>query len=325
MKLPTLPALEEQLIIDKGEYLIMKSENFKESLAFFRNTQRGEGLKISTAKAYATDVEGFLKFLEEERKVTSLDKISTILITIYRNSLMEKGFSPMTIDRKVISISKFFAFLADNGCLETNPMSRFRHKRQPKDSKVPEYLPFHEIRQIIAAAKRYGDINAKRDSSLLATYAFTGCRREEAVNLDWQQIDFTNKALLLMRSKTSNFDTLPVHKDLYNHLLEYYTERRECLQRYPNPQTPVFYGDKGDRISLKTVNRLFLKYAKLAGIEREFSITPHVFRNSFCTHLAAQGFSLSEIAYLTGHKDLNTLRRYIKLTVNKYKNIDEFI
>jgi integrase/recombinase XerD len=238
---------------------------------------------------------------------------------------MEKRFSPTTIDRKVVSITKYFTCLADNGYLERNPMSKFRHKRQPKDSKVPEFIFFHEMRQIIAAAKRYGDINAKRDAALLATYAFTGCRREEAVNLDWKQINFTNKALLLMRSKTSNFDTLPMHKELYNYLLEYYMERKDCLQRYPDPHSPVFYGDKGNRISLKTVNRLFLKYAKLAGIEREFSITPHVFRNSFCTHLAIQGYSLAEIAFYTGHKDLNSLRKYIKLTVGQYKNIDEYI
>jgi integrase len=145
MKLSTLPALEEQLIKIKGKYLIMKSENFKESLAFFRNTLMGEGLKKSTAKTYVTDVEA---------------------------------------------------------C------------------------------QIIAAAKRYGDINAKRDSALLAICAFTGCRIEEAAN----QIDFSDRTLLLTRSKTSNFNKLHIHKELYNSLLEYYTERSDCLQRYPDPQ-----------------------------------------------------------------------------------------
>jgi len=177
--------------------------------------------------------------------------------------------------------------------------------------------------QIIATAKRDGDVNANRDAALLATYAFTGCRREEAANLTWGQIDFERKTLLLKRAKVSNYDTLQIHEDMYTHLMDYYLERMHCQSKYPKPNAPVFCGENGLKISLKTVNRLFLKYAKLAGIQQEFSITPHIFRNSFCTHLAVEGYTTHEIAQFTGHKDCNTLRRYIKMTVNQYKDINK--
>jgi len=302
----------------------MKSKEFMESLTFFRNTQVGEGLRNSTVKAYGADVEKFLIFLEEERKITSLEKIKFQYITIYRDSLLKKGFKLTTIERKMDSLSKYFACLADNEWLPVNLMGRFKQKRQPTEQ-IPHFLPLDKMSQIIAAAKRDGDVNANRDAALLATYAFTGCRREEAANLTWGQIDFERKTLLLKRAKVSSYDTLQIHDDLFTLLMDYYLERKQCQLKYPKPNIPVFCGEKGLKISLKTVNRLFLKYAKLAGIQQEFSITPHIFRNSFCTHLAVQGFTSREIAHFTGHKDSNTLDRYIKMTVNQYKDITKFM
>ena len=298
----------------------MKSKTFNESLAFFRNTQMGEGLRNSTVSAYGADVEKFLIFLEEERKISSLEKIKFEFITIYRNSLQNKGLKHTTIDRKMDSLSKYFAFLADNECLPVNLLGRFKQKRQPKEQS-PHFLTLDKICQIITAAKRDGDVNANRDAALLATYAFTGARREEAVNLTWGQINFERRTLLLKRGKVSNYDTLQIHEDLHALLMDYYRERMQCQLKYPKPHTPVFCGEKGLKISLKTVNRLFLKYAKRAGIQEEFSITPHIFRNSFCTHLAIEGYTSNEIAHYTGHKDINTLGKYIKVTVNNYKDI----
>lgn len=129
----------------------------------------------------------------------------------------------------------------------------------------------------------------------------------------------------MVREKVSNFNGVKIHKELLELLMDYYQECMQCQLKYPHPDAPVFYGENGPQVSLKTVNRLTLKYAELAGIQREFSITPHIFRNSFCTHLAIQGFSLKEIAEYTGHKDLNTLEKYLKQTVTQYKNIDDFI
>jgi len=114
----------------------MKSKEFMESLTFFRNTQMGEGLRNSTVNAYGADVEKFLIFLEEERKITSLEKIKFQYITIYRDSLLKKGFKLTTIDRKMDSLSKYFACLATNEWLPVNLMGSFKQKRQPTELRM---------------------------------------------------------------------------------------------------------------------------------------------------------------------------------------------
>ncbi|EOC99280.1 Site-specific tyrosine recombinase [Caldisalinibacter kiritimatiensis] len=58
------------------------------------------------------------------------------------------------------------------------------------------------------------------------------------------------------------------------------------------------------------VFRIIKKYAKLAGVE----VHPHILRHQFCHDLLTLGESISTVAELAGHSDINTTYRYTLAT-----------
>jgi len=100
---------------------------------------------------------------------------------------------------------------------------------------------------------------------------------------------------------------------LYKVLNQLYMEKK------PDPDDPVFISNKGNRLSNTAFNQMFQKYVKLSGLKKDFNITSHVFRHSFCTHLVKQGIPLIAIQRYTGHRDINSLNVYSHVSSEQKK------
>ena len=74
-------------------------------------------------------------------------------------------------------------------------------------------------------------------------------------------------------------------------------------------------------LSVKAVRYLIQKHGRAARISEE-KLHPHSFRHTFCVNLTLAGVPLHVIQELTGHKMLDTLRVYLKVT---QRETDEII
>jgi len=70
---------------------------------------------------------------------------------------------------------------------------------------------------------------------------------------------------------------------------------------------------EGKPLSTKAIRYLIKKHGKTAGIPDE-KLHPHSFRHAFCVNLARAEVPLHIIQELSGHKTLNTLRIYLRIT-----------
>lgn len=271
----------------------------------------------STIKAYRSDLQQFKVFLNlrYQALLDNLAGLKTCHVIQYKEYLLrEKGFARRTVDRKYFAFRKFCKYLKMAGFLETNPVLEVNHTKYVPGTE-PNGLIWDEVYLIIDMAVLFGKANTMRDVAILSVLAYTGCRRSDALLLQWKDINFREGTISIYRKKTKSYDYLPMHPKLMDALKQYYAEHRF------QPKGPLFLSKKGKRLSVTAMKKVLEKYVKYSGIQKDFSITPHTFRHSFITNNVKAGVSLPEIQAYTGHSDLESLKAYVHFSIEDKKNL----
>jgi len=166
-------------------------------------------------------------------------------------------------------------------------------KQQLKDSEY--HLSSQEIKKIIHAASSF------RDRCILKTFSQTAIRRFELANLDIRDIDFERKLVHIREGKGGKARTLPISEDLLGDL-------RHLLGK--RSQGPVFTNPRGDKLTLRQINRLVATAGQKAGVDnpnpKYKNITCHLFRHSFAREWKKQKGSIETLSKILGHTSVKT-------------------
>lgn len=122
---------------------------------------------------------------------------------------------------------------------------------------------------------------------------FHGRRVSEALQLQWQDIDFGNNTYTVRghTSKVNTDMTFKLPSDVMEALLE-------------------FRDIRGQVFPFKSIDRQYYKIREATGI-KEF--TAHWMRNLSVSALASMGVSSMHLSAMLGHQDGNTIRKYLSL------------
>lgn len=168
----------------------------------------------------------------------------------------------------------------------------------PVDNLKTEDLSPEQIQKLMKVLDESTNIQV---ANLMKMALFTGMRRGELFNLEWEDIDFNQGFILIREPKGGTSQRIPLNVDA-----------RSLLDGHPRSDSPyVFPGEDGG--PRKEVKRAANKIKKAAGLPENFRAI-HGLRHVYASLLASSGkVDLYTIQKLLTHKSPQVTQRYAHL------------
>lgn len=279
---------------------------------FLKHLSVERGLSPNTLDAYGRDLNRFEVTLQKSglspRKVRRQDLLS------YVRGLRQSGLSPKSVARAINSLRMFYRFLLAEREVRSDPTTEIDIPRTWKS--LPRFLTFQEVEKLLAAPDR-GTPLGVRDQAMLEVLYATGMRVSELLSIRTEDVNMDVGYLTCM-GKGSKERIVPLGKKAIDRLQKYLREVRPSLTKGKNtPQT--FTNRNGTRMTRQGFWKIFKGYGKTAGIKR--SLSPHVLRHSFATHLLEHGADLRSVQMMLGHADISTTEIYTHVNRERLRRI----
>jgi len=228
--------------------------------------------------------------------------------------LMDSGYSPRSVHRKLTSLRTYCKYLIGLGELDANPLDRVLKPKLNK--RVPAFVEEAKMDQLLDDFDFGDDFEGVRNRLILDLLYQTGMRRSELLGLTTRSVNLSGRSLKVM-GKREKERIIPISDGLI-HSIEHYLLVREHVLKDPLVET-MFVTVKGSPVYDKLVYRIVNRY--LAMVTTLDKKSPHVLRHTFATHMLNSGADLNAIKELLGHANLSATQVYTHNTFKKLKSI----
>ncbi len=268
---------------------------------------------LLTLRAYTDDVAAFEQFIIEEDSGATLEEVSYSQIRSWIVSLVDKGLSNKSVNRKISSLKSFYKFLLKSKQITVNPL--LKHKSLKTEKKVQ--IPFSEKElQDVAEIEYEDNFEGIRNRLIIELFYTTGIRRAELIGLKIHSFDHGNQTLKVL-GKRKKERLLPV-LDCTAALLRKYLDKRMELQVIADKEMLIL-NNRGNKVSESFVYRLINGYFSV--VSGKVKKSPHVLRHTFATHLLNNGADLNSVKELLGHASLSSTQIYTHSSLAELKKV----
>lgn len=299
--------------------------------AFFRGIEPFTSSR--TRIAYAYDLKIFFDFLQKNNPVienleikditlSHLDELSVTDIEEYMEYLkyrfnekqQEVVNKERGITRKISSLKSFYNYYYRKEQLKNNPAALVRLPKLHEKEIIR--LDMEEVARLLDEAEKGDSLTDKqkafhkktktRDLALLTLFLGTGIRVSECVGLDLNDVDFKNGGIRIHRKGGKEYTVyfgIEVEDALHD-----YMEQRCQMVPIQGHENALFLSLQMKRISVRTVENLVKKYAKIVTPLKK--ISPHKLRSTYGTSLYQKTGDIYLVADVLGHADVNTTKKH---------------
>jgi len=262
-----------------------------------------------TVKSYTTDLTQFTSFLADEFQI--VDDINEIRFQIIRTwiaSLLEKGVSPRSVNRKISTLKSYFKFLIREGVIVENPMTKVVAPKSKK--RLPVFIEEDQIESLLNEVRFEEGFIGERNKLIIELFYVTGIRLSELINIKISDIDFQNQSIKVL-GKRNKERLIPLSSSMVGEL-------RSFIEKNQQNQF-LFTNLDGKRLYTKLVYRLVNKYiGEISSVNKK---SPHILRHTFATHMLNNGADINAIKELLGHATLSATQVYTHNTIEKLKTV----
>ena len=268
---------------------------------FMRFLREEKKAPNNTLKSYERDLRYFNEFLEKLGQMSPC-MVRADDVKAYINYQQINGMAASSISRSVAAIHSFFKYCLFNEIISTDPSMSITSPRQKR--RVPEVLSLDEVNKLLEQPKSH-NLKGKRDRAMLETLYATGIRVSELINLSVDNVDLSKKTIRCVTDK--NTRDIPISDKAITALADYLQSARFLMIKSNNEKT-LFVNCTGTPMTRQGFWKIVKEYAKSANVH---DTSPHVLRHSFAAHQLASGADLHRVKELLGHSDITATQVYL--------------
>lgn len=283
---------------------------------FLNTIQSTKNLSNKTITAYNSDLQDFIKFIQNK-------ELKEDIILLYIHHLTcDRELKDSSINRKLIVLKMYFNYLFQHEMIETNFFINlnFKFKRERKLTKT---LSIQDVSQLL----NYVDIKAKsagspferwksiRNLALIDILISTGIRIAEASEISMEDLIISDHVILIHgkgRKQRLIYVSCP---QTWANLMAW-LRIRITKQTFTNK---VFVNKYGNQLNIHGIEYIYNTVKKATGINPKS--TPHYLRHTFATNLLANGADLRSVQEILGHSSVATTEIYTKVSVKRKKQV----
>ena len=262
-----------------------------------------KGVSKNTLDAYMRDIHFFMSFIHTYHHITEPEQLEKKHIEGFIKSL-DKKFEARTVARKMSAVKSFSKFLVKDGILKYDIGKGIASPKIPKT--LPHTLSIPSILKLLDHTQGITPL-ARRNQALIELIYGSGLRVSELLSLTIQDIHLKQQ-FVRVQGKGAKEREVPLTHTAIDALTIYLRDGRPELNVHHLPT--LFLNHHGNPLSRVGFYKLLMAWGSHIDID---SITPHMLRHAFATHLLEAGLDLKTLQLLLGHEDISTTQIYTHL------------
>lgn len=278
---------------------------------FLKHLAYTKRLAHCTIQSYSSDLLQLQSFWKELESSVESISLQDIVKKFVMKLLYNKELGTKTIARKISCLKSFKKFLNAQEYSLDLPIKCPKVKK-----KIPTVLTEEEISLILDQQQEPYPLQY-RDKAILELLYATGIRCNELINIKLENIVWEEKYILIKQGKGNKDRIVLFGNKAYKALKQYIN----CERIKTDNNAYLFLSTQNNRLSTRTIQRI-LENVKNVHPQIK-TITPHILRHSFATHMLARGASLRTVQELLGHSNLTTTELYTHVDKTEMANFLE--
>lgn len=243
-----------------------------------------------TRRTHVEDRARIKHFLDWAKVIKVSDITEKRLQDYFNHRIDDNNLAHNTVNRIMASLRAFLNFAVRRKHIFDNPVRGIKRFKLPHNP--PRFLTKDEISRVLKEAHKT-DLGA-----LVATAIYTGMRKSELFNLEWQDIDFAAGTITVRNkegftTKSKRFRTIPIHPALRRVLWPLRAKEGRCFDITNN-------------------RRIFRRIVRKSKVQGDIGL--HNLRHTFASHLIMRGVDIVTVSKLLGHGSIATTMIYAHLT-----------
>jgi integrase len=201
---------------------------------------------------------------------------------------LRKKMKPISVNLYLRHVKSACETAVKWGYIPANPLKDVKPCKV-KNENIPRFFTKEEIRRLLET------IPDGEFKNFVLFCLYSGCRRNEALSLKWEDVDMQQGQVIFRVTKSGKSRVMPFNDHL-----------RQVLGSMPRDREKLF------SIQPDFVTHKFKDYLKASGIKNQ-SLKVHSLRHTFASHLLMQGADVMTVSKMLGHSSIRVTEMYAHL------------